>query len=108
MSTIAIGVDEAGRGAWAGPVVAGACAIINPRFKKSEIYAKIDDSKRLSKLQRNRVFQGLLEARDRGDLCFHVTAMDSETVDAVGIKEANRLAMESSIVEVLKMLESSK
>jgi ribonuclease HII len=43
---------------------------------------------------------------DRGDVCFYVAAVGSDTVDAVGIKEANRLAMDSAITEVLKLLES--
>lgn len=42
----------------------------------------------------------------RGEVVFHVSAVGPETVDAVGIKEANRLAMESAISEVLKKLES--
>lgn len=44
---LVIGVDEVGRGAWAGPVVAGAAAIFNLKF---EIFKDIgiDDSKRLT------------------------------------------------------------
>jgi len=107
MPTRTIGVDEAGRGAWAGPVVAGAFAILRPRFTKTATYRRIDDSKRLTEAERNRLFDELVAARDRGDICFGVTAIPSETIDTLGIKEANRLAMEASIYAVLTVFEDS-
>ena len=48
---IIIGVDEAGRGPLAGPVVAGAVCLVSVRFKN-----RIDDSKKLSRKKRESAF----------------------------------------------------
>ena len=45
---IIIGIDEVGRGCWAGPLVAGAVALVDP-------IAGLRDSKKLSKLQREKL-----------------------------------------------------
>lgn len=105
MPTRSIGVDEAGRGAWAGPVVAGAFVILRPRFTKTATYRNIDDSKRLSEAERSRLFDELVAARERGDVGFSVTAIPPETIDTAGIKEANRRAMENSLWSVLDLLD---
>lgn len=47
--SLIIGVDEAGRGAWAGPVVAGACVFIG---RKPKFYRELNDSKKLSPQKR--------------------------------------------------------
>lgn len=49
------GVDEAGRGALAGPVVA-CCATLKPSFC---FYEEINDSKKLSELKRNHLFDAM-------------------------------------------------
>ena len=54
MSVIA-GIDEAGRGALAGPVVA-ACVILTKNFPRDIL----NDSKQLSELQRDTVYEQLL------------------------------------------------
>ena len=51
--TPVVGVDEAGRGSWAGPVVA--CAVIlDPKISSTELLAGLDDSKRISKKKREK------------------------------------------------------
>ena len=52
------GIDEAGRGPWAGPVVAG--AVIFPDLKISDSLAqKLDDSKKLTAAKREALFEEL-------------------------------------------------
>lgn len=52
------GVDEAGRGPWAGPVVAGA-VVFEPDRTPPDLLAALDDSKKLSGKQRAEVFEDL-------------------------------------------------
>lgn len=52
------GVDEAGRGPWAGPVVAAA-AVIRRDVLPPELAARLDDSKKLSKKVRDELFERL-------------------------------------------------
>lgn len=46
------GIDEAGRGPWAGPVVAGAAIFLTHNVSE-ELLAKLDDSKKLSAKNEN-------------------------------------------------------
>lgn len=82
------GVDEAGRGPLAGPVVA-ACVILDPG-------APIDglnDSKQLSDKVRRRL-TGIIKARA---LAYHVTFIDEKTIDDINIYQASKLAMQQAI-----------
>lgn len=78
------GLDEAGRGPLAGPVVAGA-VILNPSRK----IPGLQDSKLLSPIRREWLFQRIQkEAAAVG-----VGMADSATIDRINILEATRLAM---------------
>jgi len=57
------GVDEAGRGPWAGPVVASAV-----RLKSDYHPVRIDDSKRLSPAQREVAYKYISDVADVGVL----------------------------------------
>ncbi len=78
------GVDEAGRGPLAGPVVAAAVILGPNRHVKG-----LDDSKRLTPAQRERLFEQILE-RAPG---LGIGIVDPQTIDRVNILEATRLAM---------------
>jgi len=82
------GVDEAGAGPWAGPVVAG--AVILP---KGETIAGVNDSKKLSEKQR---FELAAEIRERA-VTWAVGSCSAEEIDAINIKEATRLAMKRAV-----------
>ncbi len=57
-----VGLDEVGRGAWAGPVVAGAVCFDTPyKIKDRRLPVFIDDSKRLSEQQRIESAQWIYE-----------------------------------------------
>jgi len=77
------GVDEAGRGALAGPVVAAA-VIVDPRRP----VPGVDDSKRLTATVRERLAVWIREAA----LAWSVVAVDAATIDRSNILEATRLA----------------
>ena len=78
------GVDEAGRGPLAGPIVAGAVVLAEP-------VAGLDDSKRLSPARREQLFAELHARRPTHDI--GVAVVDSETIDLQGIQRANYTAM---------------
>ena len=58
---VVAGVDEVGRGALAGPVSAGACVLPRDLWLEG-----LDDSKRLSRMARERLFAEIEPDRDRG------------------------------------------
>ncbi|MFH0826434.1 MAG: ribonuclease HII [Candidatus Omnitrophota bacterium] len=82
-----IGVDEAGRGPLAGPVVAAAVSLRPHRFKN-----RIDDSKKLTFLARERAFQEIIL-----NCVFGIGVVPEATIDRVNILEATRLAMRQAI-----------
>ena len=83
------GVDEVGRGALAGPVVAAA-VILDPERPLPE---GLDDSKKLTALQRHRIADEIL----RTAVAFSVGQVESEEIDSINILEASRLAMLEAI-----------
>jgi len=82
------GVDEAGRGPLAGPVVAAAVILDDSRFIPG-----LKDSKRLTAAQRSRLAHDV-RARARA---FAVALADPGEIDALNILEASLLAMERAV-----------
>ncbi len=82
------GLDEAGRGCLAGPVVAA--AVILPREWASP---ELNDSKQLSSAQRDRLF-ALIQ---KHAVSIGVGVIPAATIDAVNILQATYLAMEQAI-----------
>ena len=78
------GVDEAGRGPLAGPVVAAA-VVLPPGTR----IAGVDDSKRLPPDERQRLF-GVIRERA---VAVGVAVVDHVTIDRLNILQATRLAM---------------
>jgi ribonuclease HII len=78
------GLDEAGRGPLAGPVVA-AVFVIQPDFRLDGL----NDSKQLTPLRRARFFQYLTS----GDWEFGVGIVEPEEIDRINIYQASRMAM---------------
>ncbi len=76
------GVDEAGRGPLAGPIVAGAVVLNGP-------VSGLNDSKLLTKAQRETLFDVLYG----GGHDIGCAAVPSEEIDAMGIQAANYTAM---------------
>jgi ribonuclease HII len=82
------GIDEAGRGPLAGPVVAA--AVVFPRFfRPSGILERIDDSKTLSAGLRRELVPAIQEAAEG----WAIGIVDNETIDRINILQATMLAM---------------
>jgi ribonuclease HII len=84
------GIDEAGRGAWAGPVVAAA-VILN--LTKASDLRKVRDSKQLSPHQREALYPLIVEAC----LAHGIGLAGANEIDALGILPATQLAMRRAI-----------
>jgi len=99
---IIIGVDEAGRGPWAGPVVAAAVYLPEElACLDSTFYNQITDSKKISETQREKVFSFLEEKA--------FTALGAACplfVDKFNILEATFFAMRQSILNLQKILKA--
>jgi len=81
------GVDEAGRGPLAGPVVASAVIIRNFKFKE-----RIDDSKKLTAKRREKAYREILSKAIVG-----VGIVDEKTIDDINIYQATKKAMQMAI-----------
>jgi ribonuclease HII len=84
------GLDEAGRGAWAGPLVAAAVLLPAPSRVLKRRLAGLRDSKQLSAAQRAR----LLPAIQATALAFGLGIVEAPLLDALGLGAAGRLALE--------------
>lgn len=88
-----MGVDEAGRGPLAGPVVAAAVLLCKPRP------AGLDDSKKLSAENR-----AVLEARIRRRCAFGIGVVEVEAIDRLNIFHATMLAMSLAVARLCEAL----
>ena len=86
------GIDEAGRGAWAGPVTAGAVILPND-LNLRDTLAGVRDSKLMSARQRER---WVVEIKSHA-LAWSVGEVGADEIDTIGILPANRLAMQRAI-----------
>jgi ribonuclease HII len=86
------GVDEAGRGALAGPVVAAA-VLVPPGAQLAGVWAAVRDSKALSAAQRAVLAPQIQQAA----LAWGIGSVAAAHIDQIGIAAATRLAMEQAI-----------
>lgn len=85
---VVAGIDEAGRGAWAGPVYAA--AVVLPFDPAIEIKLRgVRDSKQISSQKRTQLALTIKQFA----LAFAVASADAGEIDDLGILSANRLAM---------------
>jgi len=85
------GLDEAGRGPLAGPVVAGAILI---KVGSKILFEDINDSKKLSEKQREKFYKILTNHKD---IRWGVGIVSEKVIDKINILEATKLAMQKAI-----------
>jgi ribonuclease HII len=93
------GVDEAGRGPLAGPVVAAA-AILPTRWAESGLPAELDglnDSKQLTETQREKFFAFLVSC---GEVEFAIAQIDAAQIDEINILQATHRAMNAALAKL--------
>lgn len=89
-----IGIDEAGRGPLAGPVVAAAVCL-----KKIKFENKISDSKKLTFRQREKAFEEILLNAHTG-----VGIINESVIDTFNILKATHLAMTAAVFRLMQKL----
>lgn len=85
------GIDEAGRGPWAGPVVAAAVILDRARLP-AHLQAGIDDSKKLTRRQRDAVAALLPDCAVIG-----IGRAEVDEIDRLNILQATLLAMRRAV-----------
>lgn len=85
---IVCGVDEVGRGSFAGPVVAAAVVL-----KKDSIINKLDDSKKLSEELREELYDEIVKE----SLCIGIGIVSNQVIDRLNILKATLLAMREAV-----------
>ena len=88
-----IGVDEVGRGSWAGPVVAAASFI----DQNKSFHKELNDSKKLSVKKRLEVLDHMSKIS-----IFSLGVATNKEIDSYGITKATCLAMERAIKNISK------
>ncbi len=97
--TLVAGVDEAGRGPLAGPVVAAA-VILPSTWANSGLDARLvdlNDSKQLTETQRENFFQILTT---HPDLLYSIAIVDAATIDRINILQATHCAMNEALAQL--------
>jgi ribonuclease HII len=98
--TLLAGLDEAGRGPLAGPVVAAA-VMFPVEWLRGEFpaeLAKLNDSKQLTEAQRERYFAWLTA---NGEVRFAIAAADAAVVDRINILQATHRAMNDALAQLI-------
>lgn len=92
---VVAGLDEAGRGAWAGPVYAAAVVLPNDE-RICDLLSGVRDSKRMTARQRQH-WEGCIKS---ASVSWSVGSASNEEIDEVGIVPATCLAMQRAIDEI--------
>ena len=94
-NSIMIGVDEVGRGSWAGPIVAASCWI---NFQNYKLLPKdINDSKKISSKTRKKIILSL-----NNSVKYSSAISTPEEIDRYGLTVANTIAMKRSLYCLFK------
>lgn len=86
---VTVGIDEVGRGCWAGPVVAGAVILGAP-------IKGLKDSKKLSKKQR----ESLAVEIEQNAVAIGLGWVEAPDIDRLGITTAVKMAMERALQQI--------
>lgn len=84
------GMDEAGRGPLAGPVVC-ACAIMP--LNSDKIIEGVNDSKKLTPKKRDELYEKIKDTA----VCYSIQEVDNKTIDKINILNATRLGIQNCV-----------
>lgn len=90
------GLDEAGRGALAGPVVAAAVILPLDKSDSLEQLAGVDDSKQLTAKKRETLFTRITQYA----ISYGIGQEPAEVIDNIGIVPATKRAMQQAIAQL--------
>ncbi len=84
------GIDEAGRGPLAGPVV---CACVIMPLDENKIIDGINDSKKLTAKKREELFNKIISVA----IDYSIVQVDEKTIDEINILQATKLGMKKAL-----------
>jgi len=102
---IVVGLDEAGRGSLAGPVVASAVSILDTKYKIPNTKLRIRDSKQLIPRQREKLYKVVIKDKN---LRWGIGIVSEKVIDKINILEATKLAMKKAVENLQKKLKKRK
>ena len=85
------GIDEAGRGPLAGPVVVGAVILLEDSFIEG-----VNDSKKVSEKKRERVYEQIIAEA----ISYGVGIVDQKTIDEINILNATKLGVKLALEQM--------
>ena len=88
---IVCGIDEAGRGPWAGPVTAAA-VVLDPALLSYELLNQLDDSKKIKRAQQKAIFDEI-----HLKIIYGIGQASVEEIDDINILQATFLAMRRAL-----------
>lgn len=91
MNKLVLGIDEVGRGAWAGPLVVGAVALY-----QDSLIDGLDDSKKLTSRRRKQLTRQI----QREAAAIGIGWVDAHIIDTVGLPVALRLATKRAFAQI--------
>lgn len=92
-----VGVDEAGRGPLAGPVVAAAVALLDLTDASGPPLSGVRDSKTVGEEEREALFEKLVESKA---LVYGVSVIERDVIDDINIFQATMRGMEQAVAQV--------
>ncbi len=96
---IVVGLDEAGCGPWAGPVVAGAVIFKNYTAISTDLLQLLDDSKKISAKRRQQAYDLLYKLNGKELYLTHGITSEQE-IDTINIRKAAMLAMQRAVTKL--------
>ena len=96
-NVVMIGVDEAGRGSWAGPLVSTACWFDFTKYKS--LHSDINDSKKLKSSKRSEIILSL-----KNFVKYSSSIASVKEIDKYGLSYANAISMKRSIFSLTQVL----
>lgn len=97
---VVVGIDEVGRGSFAGPVVAAACAF-TPQIQNQNLKVKIDDSKKLSAGKRETADKWIKE----NAATWGIGQASASEINRVGLVKATSSSFRRAVVDAQKRLD---
>lgn len=91
---IIAGIDEAGRGPLAGPVV---CACVIMPLEQENIIDGVNDSKKLSAKKRESLYKKIIERA----ISFSIVEVDEKVIDEVNILNATKIGMKQALENLI-------
>lgn len=99
-----IGIDEVGRGAFAGPIVAGAVVFSKKIVKNKNLLSEIDDSKLLTPLKREKLNKMIKKSA----FFYTVAKINVPTINKLGIGKANQMVFRKVLKKMQKKIGEKK